>query len=171
MQRPLFPLVSAVFLCTFAFTTIPARAQIGHLPALGAPVPPSLLNGAKHEKQCRTDEHHYDPCTEIDIGRIRYTVAWDTSTKDVTYLYTDDHGIVTDTGLAVGNSIRIVGDSGKTDPTVPYLKWVIDPKWKGAATKSGDKSVWYAALHNDGYDRKYDDIVGFVQSRYIEVKK
>lgn len=168
MQRSLVPLVSALFLCAFALPAAPA--QINHLPALGAPVPPALLTRAKHERECRTGDHHQDPCGEIDIGKIRYTVAWDTATKAVTYLYTDDHDLVTDSGLAVGNSIRVIDDSGKPDATVPYMKWVIDPRWKDTDSKLGSNCVWYAVLHKDGFDHDYDNIVGFVQSRYIELK-
>lgn len=170
MQRSLVPLASALSLCALVLAAAPAPAQISHLPALGAPVPPALLSNAKHEKQCRTSDHHEDPCTVIDIGKIRYTIAWDTATKTVTYLYTDDHDLVTDSGLAVGNSIRVIGDSGHADPTVSYMKWVIDPRWKDTDAKQGDTSVWFAALHKDGFDRDYDNIVGFVQSRYIDLK-
>ena len=171
MQRPLFPLASALALCVFAFTAAPARAQVSHLPALGAPVPASLLSGMKHEKQCRTEEHHYDPCTEVNIGKIRYVVAWDMASKDVTYLYSNDHDLVTDNGLAIGNSIRVTSDAGKADPTVAYMKWAIDPKWKDTDAKLGDTSTWYAVLEKDGFDHNYDNIVGFVQSRYIDLKK
>ena len=171
MQRPLFPLVSALCFSVLACAAAPAGAQIDHLPALGAQVPASLLSGAKHEKQCRTEEHHYDPCAEINIGKIRYTVAWDIATKDVTYLYSNDQDLITDNGLAIGNSIRVTSDGGEADPTVSYMKWVIDPKWKGADTKTGDSATWYAALQKDGFDHNYDSIVGFVQSRYIELKK
>jgi len=171
MQRPLFPLVSALSLCVFACAAAPSHAQISHLPALGAPIPASLVSGARHEKQCRTEDHHYDPCAEVDIGKIRYTVAWDMATKDVTYLYSNDHDLVTDNGLAVGDSMRVTSDAGKADPTVSYMKWVIDPRWKGADTKIGDSSTWYAVLQKDGFDHNYDNIVGFVQSRYIGLKK
>jgi hypothetical protein len=171
MRHSLSPFATALLLSALAWTATPAGAQISHLPALGAPVPPALLTSAKHEKQCRTSESHFDPCSEITIGQIRYTVAWDSASKDVTYLFTEDHDLVTDTGLAIGNSIRIVGDSGQPDTTVPYLKWVIDPKWKDKDSKIGDDSVWYAALHKEGFDRNYDSIVGFVQSRYIDLKK
>lgn len=170
MVRSQVSVLCVFSLCAFALTAAPASAQISHLPALGTPVPAALLSNAKHEKQCRTSDHHYDPCIEVDIGKIRYTVAWDTATKAITYLYTDDHDLVTDSGLAVGNSIRVVGDSGQADPTVGYMKWVIDPRWKDTDAKLGNNSVWYAALRHDGFDRNYANIVGFVQSRYIDLK-
>ena len=169
MKRTLIPTVVALFLCSLALAVSPAAAQISHLPALGAPVPPALLTTAKHEKQCRTSDHHEDPCAAIDIGKIRYTIAWDSATKAVTWIFSDDRDLVTDTGLAVGNSIRVVGDSGKADPTFSYMKWIIDPKWKDTDARQGDDSVWYAVLHKD-LDHNYDNIVGFVQSRYIDLK-
>jgi hypothetical protein len=171
MKRCLSVLVSALFPGAFALlAALPAHAQIAHLPHLGSPVPPSLLTVEKHEKQCRTAKSHYDPCVEIDIQKIRYTVAWDAQTKNVTYLFTDDRHLVTDTGLAVGNVCRVVADSGHPDSTVSYLKWVIDPRWKDQASKLGQTSVWFAALQKDNFDTTYDNIVGFVQSRYLQLK-
>jgi hypothetical protein len=148
----------------------PAHAQLARLPKLGTPVPANLTTANKHEKRCHTSESSYDPCTEIDIDNIRYTIAWDPQTKDITYLFTDDHHLVTDNGLAVGNTIRVIGDSGKPDPTVPYMKWVIDPKWKDKATKFGQQSLWFAALRKNNFDTSYDNIAGFVQSRYLQLK-
>jgi hypothetical protein len=48
---------------------------------------------------------------------------------------------------------------------------VIDPRWKGVDPKAGDEAVWYAALHKNDFDPHYGDIVGFVQSSYIDLKK
>lgn len=171
LQHSLVAVLPALSLAALAFSPAAVCAQASRLPRVGAPVPSSLLSTAKHEKECRTAAAHTDPCAEITIGKIRYTVAWDLATKNVTYLYTDDHDLVTDTGLAVGNSIRVVGDSGHADPTVPYMKWLIDPKWNDTDTKQGDTSTWYAALRRDSFDHNYDDIVGFVQSRYLNLKK
>ncbi len=168
MHRSLVPSLAALLAFPIFLPAAPAHAQISSLPALGAHAPAALLAADKKDKHCRTADSHEDPCAEIEIGNIHYTIAWDASTDDVTYLFTDDHHIVTDNGLAVGNSLRVAEPSGPSDPTIPYMKWFIDPKWKDKGPHLGT-SVWYAALHKD-YDRHFGDIAGFVQSRYIEIK-
>ncbi len=167
MNRSLLPILSALSLYALALPASPAHAQISSLPKLGAPAPASLF-AEKHDKDCRTDVTHRDPCADVQIGGVRYTIAWDAQTKTVTWLFTDDHHILTDEGLSVGDTCRVVLDSGQPDPTVSYMKWMIDPKWRGTDAKSG-AAVWYAVLHKDDYDHHFGDIVGFVQSRYIQL--
>jgi hypothetical protein len=165
MHRSVVPALAAL-LALPLLTASPAHAQIENLPQLGTPVPAPILAADKKEKRCRTGETQVDPCTEVAIGDVRYTIAWDAGTQAVTYLFTDDPHVVTDNGLAVGNSLRIA-DAGNTDTTVPYMKWMIDPKWKDTDARLG-KAVWYAALRKD-YDHHFGDVVGFVQSRYIPI--
>ncbi len=168
MQRSLVPSLVGLLVAPLFLTAAPACAQISALPKLGTPVPASLLTADRKEKRCRTADSHEDPCTDIEIANIHYTIAWDADSKTITYLFTDDHHLVTDNGLAVGNSLRVADVSG-ADPTVPYMKWFIDPKWKDTDAKLGS-AVWYAALHRD-YDHHFGEVVGFVQSRYIAVKQ
>jgi hypothetical protein len=168
MPRSPLPVLLALPVCALFLPASPAHAQISTLPQLGAPMPSALTVADKHEKRCRTSDSHEDPCTEVEIGKVRYTIAWDDQTKAITYLFTDDPHVVTDNGLAVGNSLR-VADAGQTDTTVPYMKWMIDPKWKDTDTRLGS-AVWFAALHKDGLDHHFGDVVGFVQSRYIQLK-
>lgn len=167
--RSLLALVSALSLSAVAFAASPGSAPIKSVPQLGAPVPDSLFTADKHEKECRTSSDHQDPCTQVDIDGIRYTIAWDAQSKDVTYIFTDDHHILTEGGLSVGDTCRVVQDSGQSDPTVSYMKWIIDPKWTGSDPKAGGAS-WYVALHKDALDHHFGDIVGFVQSRYLSLK-
>lgn len=156
-------------LCAIFLLASPAQAQIEHLPALGSPAPTSLVSADKHSKECRTGPNHRDPCAEIAIGKIKYTIAWDAQSKNITYIFTDSRNLVTDSGLSVGGSCRVAGseDAG----TISYMKWLIDPRWKGVDPNSGDDAVWYAALHKNDFDPHYGDIVGFVQSSYIDLKK
>jgi hypothetical protein len=165
MQRSLVPTLFALPACALLLAATPAPAQIKTLPQLGSTIPASLLT-SDHEKRCRTSADHEDPCTEIEIGD---TIAWDADTRAITYLFTDDRRLVTDNGLAVGNSLRLAEPSGPTDATIPYMKWMIDPKWKDTDSKLG-AAVWYAALHKAEYDHHFGDVVGFVQSRYIQLK-
>ena len=165
----IFPTVGTT-LCALFLLASPAQAQIEHLPALGSPAPASLITADKHAKECRTGPNHRDPCAEIAIGKIKYTVAWDAQSKNITYIFTDSRDLVTDSGLSVGGTCRVAGapeDAG----TISYMKWLIDPRWKGVDPKSGDEAVWYAALHKNDFDPHYGDIVGFVQSSYIDQKK
>lgn len=168
MHRACVPTLLALSACAFLLPAAPAHAQLNALPRLGTPVPAQLLTGDKKEKHCRTADTHIDPCADVSIGDIRYTIAWDASTKDITWLFTDDRHVVTDNGLAVGSSIRVMQDSGQADPTVPYMKWFLDPRWKDTDAKLGS-AVWYAALHKD-YDHHFGDIAGFVQSTYLPLK-
>jgi hypothetical protein len=169
MQRSLVPTLFALSAAgVLLLSASPARAQLKALPQLGTPVPAQFIAADKKEKRCRTSDDRYDPCTEIEIRDVRYTIAWDQQSKDVTYLFTDDHHVVTDNGLAVGNSLR-VADGTHSDTTVPYMKWMIDPKWKDTDGKLGS-AVWFAALHKDDIDHHFGDVVGFVQSRYIQIK-
>lgn len=146
------------------------HAQTRNLPQLGAQAPQWVFTADKHAKECQTGPGHKDPCAEVEIDKVRYTVAWDAQSKDVTYLFTDDRRLVTDSGLSVGGTCRVTQDSGAPDPIVSYMKWVIDPKWKGSDAQLAGTSVWYAALHKDPFDPHYGDIVGFIQSRYIQLK-
>jgi len=156
-------------LCALFLLASPAQGQIEHLPALGSPVPASLITADKHAKECRTGPGHRDPCTEVHVGKIKYIVAWDAQSRNITYLFTDSRELVTDSGLSVGGTCRVAGpeDTG----TISYMKWLIDPRWKGVDLKAGDQAVWYAALHKNDFDPHYGDIVGFVQSSYIDLKK
>jgi hypothetical protein len=168
MNRSPLLYLSALTVCLLLLPALPAHAATSSLPALGTPVPTSLL---RHVKHCRTHGDQRDPCTEIQVDHVKYTVAWNDQTKAVTYLFTNDRRLVTGTGLSVGGTCRVTGDSGQTDPTVSYLKWFIDPKWKGKDTSAGSKGIWYAALQKDGMDASYGDIVGFVQSSYLKLNK
>ncbi|HTV15154.1 MAG TPA: hypothetical protein VME68_10585 [Acidobacteriaceae bacterium] len=168
MNRTPLVVLIALASCALLLPAAPVQAQVRSLPKLGAPVP-DFVTAEKH-KECSTGPGHKDPCAEIDIEKIRYIVGWDAQTKAVTWLFTDDRRLVTDTQLAVGNSCHLVQDSGAHDSTVPYLKWIIDPRWKGPATSLTGNAIWYAALQKQPFDDTYGSIVGFVQSAYLPVK-
>ncbi|HEX4006039.1 MAG TPA: hypothetical protein VHX60_07675 [Acidobacteriaceae bacterium] len=172
MKRSPFFVLSALAVCALALPPSPASAQLSSLPQLGAPAPATIFASEKHLKQCETGPGHKDPCAEIELTgtKIKFIVAWDAQTKAITYLFTNDPRVVTDTQLSYGGTCRVVSDSGQPDPATPYMKWVIDPKWKGPDTLLTGKAVWYAAIHKDSFDPTYGDIVGLVQSRYIQLK-
>jgi hypothetical protein len=169
MNRTPLALLSALSLCALLLPALPARAQVRSLPALGKPVP-DFVTAEKHTRECSTGPGHKDPCAEIEIDKVKYTVAWDSQTRAVTWLFTEDHRIITDTQLSVGNSCRLVQDSGARDATVNYLKWLIDPRWKGTAPSFTGNAVWYAAIQKQPFTDTYGSIVGFVQSAYLPIK-
>jgi hypothetical protein len=169
MTRSPVVLLSAFTLCAMLLPAPPARAQARNLPQLGAPVP-DFVTAEKHTKECSTGPGHKDPCVEVEIDKVRYTVAWNAQTKAVTWLFTEDRRLVTDTQLEVGNSCRLVQESGAPDSTVNYLKWIIDPRWKGTDASLSGNAVWYAAIQKQPFGNTYGSIVGFVQSAYLPVK-
>jgi hypothetical protein len=164
-------LFSAASFAALVLLALPSSAQIAHLPQLGDPAPTAVFGAEKHGKVCETGLGHKDPCAEIEIAKIKFTVAWDAQTKAITYLFTDDRRVLTDSHLSVGTTCLVVDSSGVPDPTVPYMKWIIDPKLKGAYTSAAGNATWYAALQKDGDDPHYGNIVGFVQSSYLALKK
>jgi len=170
MQRSPLVLLAVFSACALLLPALPAHAQLSGLPQLGAPVPDSVLNADKHRKECETAPGHKDPCAEIQLDKVRFTVAWDAQTRDVTWIFTDDRRLLTDSQLAVGNTCSVMQDSGAPDPTVSYMKWLIDPRWKGADPNLTGAAVWYAALHKDDFDPHFGNIVGFVQSKYLSLK-
>ena len=95
MQRSLVPTLFALPVCVLLLSAPPAHAQLKSPLRLGAPIPASLDNADKHEKRCHTSDTQVDPCTEVKIGSIRCTIAWDEQTKAITYLFTDDRSLVT----------------------------------------------------------------------------
>ncbi|HSY00935.1 MAG TPA: hypothetical protein VK819_02220 [Acidobacteriaceae bacterium] len=171
MKTPLRIIFSACSLAALALLALPAPAQIAHLPQLGDPAPNSVSAAEKHGKVCDTGSGHKDPCAEIEIAKIKFTVAWDAQTKAITYLFTADRRVVTDSQLSVGTTCLVFDSAGAPDPTVPFTKWIIDPKLKGAYTSLAGNATWYAALQKDGDDPHYGNIVGFVQSSYLALKK
>jgi hypothetical protein len=166
---PLFAL-AVLPLCVLVLPAVAAHAQDPTLPKLGAPAPDFVLHSEKHNRVCDTGPGHKDPCAEIEVNKIRFTVAWNAQTREVTYLFTDDRHMVTDTQLSVGDTCRVIDPSGKADTVVPYMKWMIDPKWGGTDSNFDSTAVWYAALHKDDFDSHYGDVAGFVQSSYLQLK-
>ncbi len=170
MNRSPLAIFIALSACVVLLPARPAHAQLSSLPQLGAPAPDSILSAEKHGKECETAPGHRDPCAEVEIDKVKFTVAWDAQTKAVTWLFTNDRRLLTDSQLAVGNTCSVMQDSGAPDPTVSYMKWLIDPRWKGADPNLTGSAVWYAALHKDDFDPHFGDVVGFVQSKYISLK-
>jgi hypothetical protein len=146
-----------------------AGAQETKMPKLGAQVSPQVLRARTHSQQCLTDIDHNDPCTTVRIERMLITIAWDTHTKEITYLFTSDHRFFTDSELGVGGGARIVDEDGRAFDLTQYMNWLVAPQW-AVRSLSGD-ATWYAALRRDTTTSEYGTVVGFVQSRYLKVQQ
>jgi hypothetical protein len=90
----------------------------------------------------------------------------------VTYIFTDDPRLVTDSELAIGGSCRIVQEHGEPDLLVRYLNWLVDPKWSDTMQDLSGDSVWSAILKRDpDHPNEFATIVGFVQSKYLKLAR
>lgn len=160
-------------LCFFglALCVPQANAQEGQLPKLGSQVPAYVLKARTHSRQCLTDIDHHDACASVRIRKTLFTIAWDENTKAISYLFTDDHSLVTDGELGVGGSCSLVDEEGKPDEVVRYMDWLVTPKWTDTAGYLSGDAVWYAAIHRDAADPQNGTVVGFVQSRYLRLSK
>jgi hypothetical protein len=101
---------------------------------------------------------HYDPCASIKIRSVHFTIAWDANTKAISYLFTRDERVVTDSELGVGGSCSV-----RPDDLVPYLQWFVTPKWADTIQDFSGDAVWFALLQKDG------TIAAFVQSQYLKI--
>ena len=173
LSRLKHPIGVCVSLCIFtlALCAVQAEAQEKHVPKLGSQVPPSVLRARTYTKQCLTDIRHIDPCASVRIDRMLFTIAWDTQTKTITYLFTDDRRLVTDSELGVGGRCRLVDEAGKPDDVVPYIHWLVTPKWTDTIGNLSGDARWDAVLRRDAPQSEYGKIVGFVQSRYLKVQQ
>ena len=124
-----------------------------------------------HSETCLTDVSHRDPCATVNIKRILFKIAWDRETSAVTFLFTQDHHLITDSELGVGGGRRLLDESDKPYVLTPYLGWLFTPVWMDSAQYLSGDAVWHAALRRDSASSKSGKIVGFVQSRYLKLKE
>ncbi len=144
-------------------------AQDAKLPSLGSPVPKQVITARTRGQQCLTDVNHHDPCASVRIRGVLFTVAWDEQTKVVTYLFTADHHLVTDSELGVGGGCRLVDEAGRPYVGVRYIGWFITPKWADTIRDFSGDAIWYAALRRDAPQSENGTVVAFVRSRYLRL--
>jgi hypothetical protein len=97
-----------------------------------------------------------------------FAIAWDTHTKEITYLFTSDHRFLTDSELGVGGHTRLVDEDGKAFDLAQYMNWLVTPQWADTVQSLSGDATWYAALRRDATSPEYGTIGGFVQSRYLK---
>jgi hypothetical protein len=153
----------------FALCVARGEAEDRHMPKLGSQAPAYVMTARSHPRQCLTNINHRDPCASVTIEGMLFTIAWDAQTKTITYLFTEDRLLVTDSELGVGGGCRLVDEAGKPDDLVQYMGWLVTPKWADTIEHLSGDTVWYAALHRDTSQTKYGKVVGFVQSQYLKI--
>jgi hypothetical protein len=157
-------------LISFVVLLLCTRAQAQEFPVIGAKVPAHVVGTSSGIRQCETETAQHDPCATVNIRGHRVTVAWEQQTKAVTYLFTDDRHLIGDSELGVGGHCRIRGDSGRGDSHLTkYREWLVAEEWKESFSNWSGDAVWYAALQVDSGNPAYANIVGFVQSRDLNL--
>lgn len=133
------------------------------LPQLGDEVPETLL---KHPaaKPCDVGEGRMDPCGMLTAGRDRVTVAWDTATHRVTYLYSST--LQTDDDIRAGDVLGIEADSPITPfPAPGTTHRFVTSDWCDTDAHLSRQALWCAAMIP--VRPKAGKVLGFVQSLYL----
>ena len=158
-----------LYICSVVVLASRVGAQEPKVPSLGSPVPRQVITARTRGQRCLTDVNHHDPCASVRLGRVLFTVAWDDQTKVVTYLFTADHRLVTDSELGIGGGCRLVDETGKPYVVVQYIGWLITPAWTDTIQNFSSNAIWYAALRRDAPQSENGTVVAFVQSRYLRL--
>ena len=158
-----------LFAFVMALCVRQVAAQSVNLPKLGAEVAAYIEKSRLNSQQCLTDINRHDPCASLKVGNTLFTIAWDARTKAITYLFTSDPHLITDSELMIGGSCRLSDESGNPYEVIHYLNWLVMPQWMDTMGKLSGDAVWYAALKKESANAKYGRIVGFVQSRYLKI--
>ena len=144
--------------------------QAQEFPVIGAKVPANVVRTGSGTLQCETGTHR-DPCATVKLRGHRVTIAWDQQTKAVTYLFTDDRRLVGDSELGVGGSCSVAGDGGRGGSRlIKYRQWLVTEDWRESFKGWSGGATWYAVLDLDSGHSGYATVVGFTQSRYLELR-
>lgn len=166
--------ISALWL----FSILPAllltgrlEAQGSKVPLLGSQVPEQVISARSPGQRCLTDVNHHDPCASVRIRGVLFTVGWDEETKVVTYLFSADRHLVTDSELGVGGGCRLVDETGKRYLVKRYVGWLITPAWTDTIRDFSGDAIWYAALRRRAPQSETATVVAFMQSRYLKLQE
>jgi hypothetical protein len=108
---------------TLARFSLAAAAPQPAPPELGAHLPDAITHSTTEPMRCLSAEAHFDPCAVRTLGGVRYVLAWDQSTFQLVYLFTDDPAFRTQNNLAPGLQVRMVRSR-----LLPFKSWQIDPR-------------------------------------------
>lgn len=151
------PTLTTLVLVAAAVT---APATLRTLPHLGDPVPAALLKAKS--RTCQTGALKPEPCTEIRVRRDHITLAWNPSTRLVTFLYSTT--LLTDSELATGGSGRITRD----DHLLPFRTGFISAEWCDTDTRLSGDALWCPVMKPE-HGTYFGRVIGFVQSVYLDI--
>ena len=142
----------------------PPRHPAITVPQLGDEVPESLLKRSSSAKPCDVGDGKTDPCAPLTAGRDRITVAWDATTRRVTYLYSAT--LDTDDDIRAGDLLAIDPDSPITAfPAhgAPHRFVTVD--WCDTDAALSGRALWCAVMVPTR--PRSGKVLGFVQSLYL----
>jgi hypothetical protein len=142
----------------------PHRAAPVAVPQLGDEVPELLLKRAASHKPCDVGSGKSDPCTTLVSGRDRITVAWDTSTHHVTFLYSTT--LQTDDDIRAGDLLAIDPSSPITPfPTADSPHRFVTVDWCDTDHDVSAEATWCAVMVP--VRPRSGKVLGFVQTLYL----
>ena len=103
-----------LLLITFVlFALLSASSQQSEeLPRIGSRLDKSTVAMAEKQRQiCATSPSQLDPCFEHRYAGIKFTIAYRSETKEVTYIFTTDEKFRTKDGLKVLDEIAVTEQS------------------------------------------------------------
>jgi hypothetical protein len=113
MRRYPFSIVFTV-LC---LVSVANSQQNDRLPRIGSELDRHTIAIAQKQRQiCMTSPAQLDPCFEHTYGGVKFTVAYRSDTKKVTYIFTTDDKFRTDDGLKVLDEISVTEQSIRAWP-------------------------------------------------------
>jgi hypothetical protein len=137
------------------------------LPQLGDEVPTALLKQSS-TKPCDTGEDRHEPCATLTIhhdrATDRITIAWDATTRHITYLYSVT--LVTDDDIRAGDVLAIDSAVPVTPfpiATVPHR--FVSSEWCDTVADLSGDADWCAIMIPTR--PRSGKVLGFVQSIYL----
>lgn len=143
---------------------VPKTSPPAVVPRLGDEVPGPLLKRASAAKPCPVGDGHFDPCSNLTVGRDHVTVGWDAATHRVTFLYSTT--LNTDNDIRAGDVLQIDSDSPITPfpaPGEPHR--FVTSDWCDTDSSLTGNTEWCVVMLPTR--PKSGRVIGFVQSLYL----
>jgi hypothetical protein len=146
----------------------PPPIRPSRLPQLGDDVPAALLKQSPAAKLCETGDGRHEPCTTLTIRHDdftdRITIAWDSSTKRITYLYSTT--LITDDDIRAGDVLPIDSTIPVTPlPIASIPHRFVSPEWCDTVVDLSGITDWCAVMVPAR--PRSGRVLGFVQSAYL----
>jgi hypothetical protein len=142
--------------------------QSSRLPHLGDEVPAALLKQSLAAKPCDTGEGRQEPCATLTLhhegATDRITIAWDSATKRITYLYSTT--LITDNDIRAGDVLAIQSAVPVTPfPIASIPHRFVSSEWCDTVADLSGQTDWCAVMIPTR--PRSGKVLGFVQSIYI----